>query len=314
MEFLDYLNSLHPHIQFTLDHSRRDKGVPFLDTLVSITTSMSGHTKLETELYIKPTNSGIVLHAASAHPASTKHNMVRNMFHRALNNSSCKEKEDCSVEKVHSLLLGNGYTPKLLKRLLREVREARRAKVRRRRSLGEDGFLTLPYVDENLLCKVKNVVRRSGLKVKLAWRNENKLKSKLVRSAFKRPRCPGGNRCHLCKAGFTGQCTQKNLVYKLKCNICDAMNEKMEYIGETKRPLRLRYNEHVRDMTGRKEDTPMGDHFRTAHPQAGHTLQPFEVKVLYRASDHPDRKIAESILIRKHQPKLNTNISSWPIM
>ena len=35
-EFLSYLNSLHPSIQFTLDHSREGKGVPFLDTLIFV--------------------------------------------------------------------------------------------------------------------------------------------------------------------------------------------------------------------------------------------------------------------------------------
>ena len=63
LAFLQYLNNLHPGIQFTLNYSKKDKGVPFLDTLVSITTSNAGETKLETELYFKPTNSGIVLHA-----------------------------------------------------------------------------------------------------------------------------------------------------------------------------------------------------------------------------------------------------------
>ena len=50
--------------------------------------------------------------------------------------------------------------------------------------------------------------------------------------------------------------------------------------GETKRPLRLRYNEHFRDAIGRKEDTPMGDHFRMVHAQTDHSPPPFEVRVL----------------------------------
>ena len=236
------------------------------------------------------------------------------MFHRAFNNSSNGKKAERSVDKIRLLLLKNWYSPKLLKRLLREVRLARAAKQDRRQAAGDDGFFTLPYVDERLLCKVKNVVKRSGLKIRLAWRNENKLKNQLVRSSFARPRCPGGNRCHLCKSGFRGGCTQKNIVYQLKCKICNSRGIETEYVGETKRPLRLRYNEHVRDMLSRKEDTPMGDHFRLTHPDADDTPSPFDVKVLYRAKDHPDRKIVESILIRNRKPKLNSNVSSWPIM
>ena len=308
LSFLDYLNSLHPNLEFTLDYTKQDRGVPFLDTLVNIGTSSTGQGRLDTELYIKPTNSGIVLHASSAHPTTTKHNMVRNMFHRAMNNSSSGEKERVSVEKIRVLLTGNGYSPKLLKRLLREVRVARATR-RQKRTVGEDGFLTLPYVDENLLCKLKSVVKKSGLNVKLAWRNEQKLKKQLVRSAFTKPLCPGGSRCTLCKTDFRGPCTQKNVVYMLECELCSK-----QYVGETKRPVRLRYNEHVRDLKGKKADTPMGDHFRIEHPEAEFVPSLMTMKVLYHARDHPDRKIAESLLIKKHLPELNSNVTSWPIM
>ena len=193
IEFVEYLNNLHPKLAFTLDYSKENKGVPFLDTLVTVTASGTGEVKLETELYIKPTNSGIVMHERSAHPTSTKHNMIRNMFHRALNHSSNKEKEECSIAKIKELLLGNGYSPQLLKRLLWEVRNARRNKgTARKRAVGGDGFLTLPYIDEGLLRKVKQVVNKSGLNVKLASRNDYKLKKQLVRSAFTKPPCPGG--------------------------------------------------------------------------------------------------------------------------
>ena len=59
-----------------------------------------------------------------------------------------------------------------------------------------------------------------------------------------------------------------------------AKGENIDYIEETKRPLRLRFNEHVRDMICRRNDTPMGYYFRTTHHEAGHTLLPFEVSTL----------------------------------
>ena len=43
----------------SLNHSGAGRGVPFLDTLVTVEERIN-ETKLETELYIKPTNSGIV--------------------------------------------------------------------------------------------------------------------------------------------------------------------------------------------------------------------------------------------------------------
>ena len=66
------------------------------------------------------------------------------------------------------------------------------------------------------------------------------------------------------------------------------------------RPVRLRYNEHRRDAINKTANTPFGDHFGKEHIQDQlHTNQNIlDLKVLYRALDHPDRKIAESIYIR----------------
>ena len=87
------------------------------------------------------------------------------------------------------------------------------------------------------------------------------------------------------------------------------------YIGETKRPVRLRFNEHLRDALNKSEDTPMGDHFREFHISVERERNRlFKRRVLYRAKDHPDRKIAESLIIQKRHPQLNTCQSSWPIM
>ena len=220
------MNSQHPNLSFTMECSRAEEGVPFLDTLVTVETC-GNVTKLETELYIKPTNSGIILHSTSAHPKDTKHNIFRNMFHRAYNNSSSQQKEGRSINKIWNLLSENGYSSKLLKKLLREVQRARARRGRGERGRGEghrergldsaDGFLTLPYIDEQLLRKVKHIVRKSKLRVRIAWKNDNKLKATLVRSSICKPSCPGGRKCHLCMTDFKGDCTQKNIVYEIRC-------------------------------------------------------------------------------------------------
>ena len=173
--FLTFMNRQHPNLSFTMEHSGEGQGVPFLDTFVTIERH-DNTTKLETELHIKPTNSGIILHSTSAHPKSTKHNIIRNMFHRAYNNSSNAQREDSSINKIWTLLLENGYPPRILKRLLREVQRSRANRGRgdtgqrgrvgkgRRRKDDKDGldtaegFLTLPYIDEELLQKVKHIV------------------------------------------------------------------------------------------------------------------------------------------------------------
>ena len=316
LDFLAEMNTVHDTVKFTIEHSGGGSGVPFLDTLVTVETH-DHRTTIETELFIKPTNSGIILHYHSAHPTTTKHNMARSQFERAIRNSSNASKEEISVRKIWNLLSENGYPKHVLSRLLREARQKRARAGAGKQGVRSDGFLVLPYVDEQLLCKIKSKVKRSGLNIRLAWQNNGKLKNMLVRSSLGKPKCPGGKRCHTCKTGFRGDCTQKNVVYEIGCELCRGNHGEGEgiYIGETKRPLRLRFNEHVRDMLNETEDSPMGEHFKACHSGIAHDSRiPLKVRVLYRSKDHPDRKIAESLMIRKGGPKLNSNVSSWPIL
>ena len=316
LDFLAYMNSVNDTVKFTIELSEEGSGVPFLDTLVTIETQGERAT-IETELYVKPSNSGIMLHYHSAHPTMTKHNMARGQFIRALRNSSSASKEEKSIGKIWALLLENGYPRHILTRLLREARQKGSTSTNARRGERDlDGYLCLPYVDEQLLIKIKSKVRRSGLNIKLAWKNKGKLKNMLIRSSLRKPKCPGGKRCHACSTGFMGDCTQKNVVYEISCGLCGGNDKEGVYIGETKRPLRLRFNEHVRDMINRTPDTPMGDHFTEKHSNSfvhGSSI-PLKIKMMYKSKDHPDRKIAESLLIKKYRPELNSRISSWPIL
>ena len=72
------------------------------------------------------------------------------------------------------------------------------------------------------------------------------------------------------------------------------------------RPVRLRFNEHRRDAINKSENTPFGDHFSSEH--SGDELHAssdiLDLKIMFRAHDHPDRKVAESILIRNVSPSL----------
>ena len=87
-------------------------------------------------------------------------------------------------------------------------------------------------------------------------------------------------------------------------------------MGETKRPIRLRFNEHVLSAKNKTRDTPIGDHFGSAHREL--ELQrgviPLTVEIIQKTGDHPHRKISESLQIRKRKPQLNRNVSSWYIM
>ena len=142
-----FMNNRPPNLSFTIKHSGDGKWVPFSDTLVTVESS-GKLTKSETELHIKPTNTGIILHSTSAHPKETKYNIIRNMFHRAYNNSSNKESEAKSVHKIWGLMSENGFTSRLLKRLLGEVQLSRdkRGRDNRRQQGGKERQGYIRYI------------------------------------------------------------------------------------------------------------------------------------------------------------------------
>ena len=63
---LSHLNSVHTTIKFTASWS--DKEIPFLDTLIRLNPDGS----LETDLYVKPTDTHMYLHYSSCHPKHKK--------------------------------------------------------------------------------------------------------------------------------------------------------------------------------------------------------------------------------------------------
>ena len=96
----------------------------------------------------------------------------------------------------------------------------------------------------------------------------------------------------------------------MDCTLCD--NDESFYIGETRRSVRLRYNEHLQDAKN-KTDTPFGLH-QIKHPDVQLSGSNVTIKILHICKDGPDRKIWESICIRDLQPTLNTQTSLWPLI
>ncbi len=80
--FLSTLNSLHPSLQFTME-LEIDGVLPFLGT-----TLINKNGRLETKVYIKPTNTGLMLHYDSHVDVKYKKSLVLTMLNRAFRLSS----------------------------------------------------------------------------------------------------------------------------------------------------------------------------------------------------------------------------------
>ena len=94
-EFLEHINSIDPHIQFTSEDSKEDRSMPFLDML--ITPTEDG--RLNTSVYRKPTHRDMYLKWDSHHPISSKYSVVGTLHHRA--KTVCSSPDKLKREEEH---------------------------------------------------------------------------------------------------------------------------------------------------------------------------------------------------------------------
>ena len=93
--FLEHLNSIDKHIQFTSEEAGDDGSVPFLDVL--IIPDEEGN--LKTTVYRKPTHTDLYLQWDGKHTVSSKYSVVGSLQHRA--STICSDNEMLKLEEQH---------------------------------------------------------------------------------------------------------------------------------------------------------------------------------------------------------------------
>ena len=310
-EYYKFINSFHPSLKFSLERTDTSQisSVPFLDTRITVTPTG----QYSTELYFKPMASPIIIHFTSAQPIQVKLAVLNSELTRAKRTGSNDEAIERGIQKVTNIFLSNGYPLRIIKRAIFKVKHTEKLnnKPDSDRHKQNTTFISLPFIDDDLSRRINVKVRSSGLPIKIAWQRGQTTASILVRSALNPPKCPSGNKtCNACASGIEGQCTTKNVVYEIKCKLC----QDSTYIGETKRLVRLRFNEHLRDAKNKTRDTPWGDHIRNHHSDEAITAASLHIRILRRCKDVASLKITESKYIRDLNPKLNLQTSSWKLI
>ena len=100
----EHLNSIDPHIKFTIELPGID-GLPFLDTLTTTTTPNS----IESIVYRKPTHTDRYLDYNSNHPISAKPSVIHTFIHRAKQVCSAPEFLAEVMDHLHRVLQDNHY-------------------------------------------------------------------------------------------------------------------------------------------------------------------------------------------------------------
>lgn len=113
--FHNTLNSIYTDIQFTFEEEKSGE-LPFLDVLIK----RLNNGKLQTSVYRKNSNSEVILHYASNHPANHKRSCVRTLFNRAHTHCSTTNNLKEEIDYLYKFFSNNGYPKSFVKNALRK--------------------------------------------------------------------------------------------------------------------------------------------------------------------------------------------------
>ncbi|EYC05205.1 hypothetical protein Y032_0083g1649 [Ancylostoma ceylanicum] len=151
-----------------------------------------------------------------------------------------------------------------------------------------DGItLVLPYLNERLAQQTNAIVKKSQLPVRLIFEPLPTLKQIISSSRVYENRCDE-EECRYCT--YQKICHLRGTVYLIRCNGCG-----QRYVGERRRPLRKRLDEHRRAFN-RPQAYPRNSLYR--HRTTVHTRDSppeFELIMMHRHLANPvHRKVMEA--------------------
>ena len=295
---LDLLNTLHKNIKFTTE-KEKDGKIPFLDILVKRRKD-----RLYTELYRKPTFTGVYLHWDSLTSRKYKIGLIKCLLNRIWSICSDPETRSLEASRTKSILLRNNYPAHVLdKEIANFVAYREKLDLRRTsddRNSYEKGetdvqkqvcYMKLPYYGpecENFGVKLRRLV-------------ETNYKSVSLKVAFTAPSDLGKHFSF--KDKITEVEKQSLVVYHIKCKECSD-----DYIGKTERILAYRIKEHQsskKDKKGNYESSVYAH-----HAESKHVIDWDGIKIVDRADSDAKLKVKEILHIDKKKPSLNVQVNS----
>ena len=232
-------------IRLTLDYPEtRDHYTPFLNMEVKIDQEGS----LDTRFYRKPQKKLLTLNAKSHHPNSVKEHTVANMYQTAESVSSSATNRTHFEQMIDDLLLNNGYSSRVLEKIKKQRQERQRRKRKRLNRTEKVTTLKLPFLSDKCTAQIKRAAESLTIPVRIVTTPGRKLRDLLTSSRpLDTPQCPSVG-CKTCTAlGDSGKCTDRNVVYSLKCDMMECrIMDIGHYNGETYRPVGDRFIEHCR--------------------------------------------------------------------
>lgn len=240
--------------------NEKNNQLAFLDVLVT-----RNNNRIMTSVYRKPTHTGQYLHYDSNHSATTKKGIVKTLYQRAktiCNNEAALQKE---IANINTDLISNGYNLKTIQNSIRDSHTVQNKNV----DQTDEKQLCIPYV-RGVSEKIRRISKTYNIRT--SFKSSRTLREVLTKT---KPQHPTNT---------------KNCIYEVPCECGEV------YIGETKRPLHVRIEEHKKN-TQRGETTKSGIANHVWDNQ--HHIQWSEAKVLAKEDHWYKRKFKEAVFIDK---------------
>ena len=100
LDYLEYANSLHKNLQFTLETPNGSGDLAFLDLNINLNEDR----KISCQWYQKSTDTGIILNLRSCFPLQHQRNVIPGTVHRIFNATSDWQSFDVALKKNQEIL------------------------------------------------------------------------------------------------------------------------------------------------------------------------------------------------------------------
>ena len=232
-EFFEVLNKAHKNLKFTMESSTTNNMLPFLDISISIQNET-----FTTKVYRKPSNTHILMNYKCVAPTKWKSSLVKCLLNKDYRISSSHEFFIEEVAQIETILTQNDYPKSMFQNVIKDFVEFHnidsenfKANVKKpdeskQHDTTEKVFFTIPYLGKpsiRLQNHIKKEIKNYGVVITAAYKT-----TKVSNYFSLKTRCPDL---------FTS-----NVIYKFTCS----QNETISYIGETRRQLFRRAEEHLK--------------------------------------------------------------------
>ncbi|KAI8501443.1 hypothetical protein Bbelb_207140 [Branchiostoma belcheri] len=233
---------------------------------------------LRFEVYRKPTHTDQYLAFDSHHPLEHKLAVIKTLFHRADNIVTSDQAKTDEHRHLRSALAKCGYQNWTFNKALKPSDQSKKTQKCKPLTNKNKANITIPYV-QGVSEKLRRIFQNFNIATN--FKPHSTLRQRLVHPK---------DRPH--------KGTKANVIYRLKCEEPNCNNT---YIGETSRPLKVRYKEHCRPSANGYSSAI----FHHLQHNQGHSFKLESTDVLDRETRWWEQGVKEAIYERMYNPTLN---------